>query len=186
MTQEFSSKIPSRNLSQPNAWTCQATCVAMVSGDDPLKVRQRLEALGNPGDPYVMGQVLQEKFGSRYIFDPDATMNQIKAWLQAGEFLITHGWFTGPGHVIALDGVQLDPATLSYKISVKDPWSEFSFPAWSYNNPSKNFFDGYYSSWGLYAAIVAGSSCSHAASIYARGELDSNRPGAWVHRVTRG
>jgi hypothetical protein len=171
-------------LSQPNAVTCQATCIAMATGrTDILSIRGALEAIGNPGDPAVMGQLLETTFGRRYIFDDNASLSEIRQWLRDGEFLITHGWFTGSGHVICLDGVTIDPDTIGYKISVKDPWSEFSASAWAYNNPAVTSFDGDYSSRCLYAAIVAGQSVGDAAAIYARGELDSTRKGAWVHRM---
>lgn len=171
-------------VSQPNAYTCQSACVCMALGlTDVMGMRDRLEAIGDPGSPTTMGTVLYEELGDRYSFDDNASLSEIREWLRGGEFLITHGWFTGSGHVIALDGVAIDPATLSYKISVKDPWSEFDFTSWSYNQVGVSSYDGYYSPWGLYAAIVAGGSCNHAADIYRRGELDSARKGAWVHRI---
>ena len=174
-------------LSQPNSETCQSTCIVNAFGgtqDDIWQVRSRLCKMpGGAGDPYNMGVILKEHFGDRYIFDDNACLSEVREWLRAGEFLITHGWFTGSGHVIALDGITIDPSKLSYKISVKDPWSEFDFASWSYNNPGIDRFDGDYSAHGLYAAIVAGQSVSDAISIYHRGELDSMRKGAWVHRI---
>jgi hypothetical protein len=171
-------------LSQPNAYTCQSTCIAMATGrTDIMQIRAELEAIGDPGDPGVMGALLKKEFGDRYIFDDNACLSEIREWLKAGEFLITHGWFTGSGHVICLDGVTIDPSNMSYKISVKDPWSEFSFGAWAYNNPSVDRYDGDYSAHGLYAAIVAGQSVSDAIAIYQKRELDSMRKGAWTHRI---
>jgi hypothetical protein len=171
-------------LSQPNAYTCQSTCIAMATGrTDIMQIRAELEDIGEPGNPGVMGVLLKKALGDRYIFDDNACLSEIREWLKAGEFLITHGWFTGSGHVICLDGVTIDPSNMSYKISVKDPWSEFSFGAWAYNNPSVDRYDGDYSAHGLYAAIVAGQSVSDAIAIYQKRELDSMRKGAWVHRV---
>ena len=171
-------------FSQPNSYTCQSTCIAMATGkNDVMGIRRQLERLGDPGDPATMGHLLSESFGDRYIFDDNACLSEVRDWLKAGEFLISHGWFTGAGHVICLDGVAIDAAKLSYKISVKDPWSEFSFGSWSYDNPAALNYDGYYSSHGLYAAIVAGQSIYDAAAIYRRGELDSMRKGAWIHRI---
>jgi hypothetical protein len=170
-------------LSQPDAYTCQSACVCMALGlTDIAGMRARLCSLGEAGDPYVMGEVLRAQLGDRYEFNDNASLSEIREWLKAGEFLISHGWFTGSGHVIALDGVAIDPTTLSYKISVKDPWGEFSFGSWAYL-PGADHFDGYYSPWGLYAAIVVGHGPGHAAEIYRRGELDSSRKGAWVHRI---
>lgn len=187
--QIFSEQVPEAKgfLAQPNAYTCQSACIAMATGrTDIMPIRAKLEATGDPGDPYNMGRLLKAAFGDRYEFDDNACLSEIRDWLKAGEFLITHGWFTGSGHVICLDGVAIDAAKLSYKISVKDPWSEFSFRNWSYDNPSAQKYDGYYSSHGLYAAIVASTSPSDAAAIYRRGELDSMRKGAWVHRIQKG
>jgi hypothetical protein len=187
--QIFAEQIPEARglLSQPDARTCQSTCIAMATGQaDIMGIRAKLEATGEPGDPYNMGRLLKAYYGDRYDFDDNACMSEIRDWLKAGEFLITHGWFTGSGHVICLDGVAIDPKTMSYKISVKDPWSEFSGRSWSYNNPSVHKFDGYYSSYLLYAAIVAGQSVWDAATIYRRGELDSMKKGAWIHRIKKG
>lgn len=175
-------------LSQPNASVCQSACIAMATGrTDIMAVRAELDAEIQPGEmagsPRVMGVILERAFGDRYIFDDNACLSEIREWLRNGEFLITHGWFTGSGHVISLDGITIDPKTLGYKISVKDPWSEFNFSAWSYDNPSVDKFDGDYSSHGLYAAIVAGQSVHDAAAIYAKRELDSMRKGAWIHRI---
>jgi hypothetical protein len=184
--QTFSEQVSEASdlLSQPNGYTCQSACIAMATGrTDVMDIRDQLESIGDPGDPLTMGVLLTAEFGDRYIFDNNACLSEIRDWLKAGEFLIAHGWFTESGHVICLDGVAIDSAKMSYKISVKDPWSEFDFRIWTYNNPLINRYDGYYSSYGLYAAIVAGQSVWDAASIYRRGELDSMRKGAWIHRV---
>jgi hypothetical protein len=185
MAQSFMTKVKGLTglQSQPNAVTCQSTCVGMATGStDVMGIRARLSSMGDPGNPYVMGKVLHEKVGDRYIFEEDACLNQMKEWLRAGEFLILHGWFTGSGHVVACDGVDLDPKTMSYRLNMRDPWDEFDGPSWSYLGRS-NKFDGFYSSRIIYAACVAGQSCSDAARIYRRGELDSARTGAWVHRI---
>lgn len=172
------------NLSQPNAYTCQSACIAMATGrTDITNIRLELVDIGEPGDPAVMGAILRKEFGDRYKFDDNACLSEIRDWLKSGEFLITHGWFTGSGHVICLDGVAIDAKTMSYKISVKDPWSEFNFASWTYNNPSVDKYDGNYSAYGLYAACVTGQSVWDAAAVYRRGELDSMRKGAWVHRI---
>jgi hypothetical protein len=171
-------------LSQPDAYTCQSACIAMAAGrGDIMDIRHQLTSMGDAGNPYNMGAILKESFSNRYEFDDNASMSEVRDWLRAGEFLITHGWFTGSGHVICLDGVAIDSAKLSYKISVKDPWSEFDGASWSYNNPGVTSYDGYYNSHLLYAAIVKSQSVWDAASIYRRGELDSMRKGAWVHRI---
>jgi hypothetical protein len=185
---EFTSGVHATNLSQPNASVCQSTCIAMVLGlnqDDIMQIRHQLEGLGEPGNPDVMASFLKPKLGSRYELHLDASLADCREWVKNGCFLITHGWFTNSGHVICLDTVDItaDMKTMSYKFSVKDPWSEFSFQDWAYNNPSVSFYDGYYSAYGLYAACVAGRSASEAAEIYKRGELDSKRSGMWVHQI---
>ena len=187
MIQDFYSKVLkiSQMQPQPDAFTCQSTCVAMALGrTDIMAVRQQLEAIGQPGDPATMGKYITDNLSlpSTYQFEDNASLSQVRDWLKAGEFLIIHGWFTGSGHVIAIDGVEIDSSNLSYRFSVRDPWSEFDFNHWSYDSNSVGFH-GFYSSYGIYAACVAGQSKNDAADIYDRGELDANRGGAWVHRI---
>jgi len=203
MTQDFFSKVKGTlDLTQPDARTCQSTCVAMALGlTDVMEVRHQLEAIGDPGDPATMGKYLSAHLlppkyqfedgeylkydmspPSRYQFEDNASISQIRDWLKAGEFLIIHGWFTGPGHVIAIDGVEIDSSNLSYKFSVRDPWAEFDFASWSYDIGGVGFH-GFYSSYGIYAACVVGQSKSDAADTYSRGELDASIGGAWVHRI---
>lgn len=183
---DFQTKVDASNVSQPNAYTCQASCIAMALGkhqSDVMGIRTALENTGNPGDPSVMGLYLKSVLGQRYEFVDDASLNEIKDWLKAGEFLIVHGWFTNSGHVIGLDGVQIDATRMSYRVNVKDPWSEFDGASFSYNNPNIHFYDGFYSSYLIYATCVASHSYSHAAQLYRRGELNSSTKNAWVHRI---
>jgi hypothetical protein len=170
------------NFSQPDASTCQSTCIAMAVNDPDIRsIRSRLLATGlDAGSPTAMEKVIRT-YTSKYKFDSNASLEKVYEWLKAGEFLITHGWFTGSGHVICLDGIELDSETLSHKISVKDPWSEFNAPAWRYDKTSK-FFDGYYSSRCIYAACVAGTSVSNARDTYNNGSLNVAKGGMWVHR----
>ena len=189
MSQDFFSKVKGTlDLTQPDGYTCQSTCVAMALGlTDILKVRHELEAIGDPGSAITMGDYLTAHLlpPTTYEFEGNASISQIRDWLKAGEFLIIHGWFTAPGHVIAIDGVEVDPSNLSYKFSVRDPWAEFDFARWSYDINSVGFH-GFYSSYGIYAACVVGQSKSDAADTYSRGDLDANRGGAWVHRIKPG
>lgn len=203
MTEDFYSKVKNTlDLSQPDPRTCQSTCVAMALGlTDIMKVRHELEEIGDPGSPTTMGEYLSAHllppryqfedgkflasdiyYPPRYQFDDNASISQIKDWLKAGEFLIIHGWFTTSGHVIVIDGVEVDSSNLSYKFSVRDPWAEFNFNNWSYDISGAGFH-GFYSSYGIYATCVVGQSKSDAADTYSRGELDANRGGAWVHRI---
>jgi hypothetical protein len=180
----YASAVKALNLSQPDALSCQSACVAMAIGNPNVAaIRAELVKMpGGAGSPANMGRILRAKHGSRYIFDDNASLSEAREWIRGGEFLITHGWFTTSGHVICLDGLELDTRSLSYRFSVKDPWSEFDAPSWSYRSSSR-FFDGYYSSRCIFASCVKGASRDHALSIYRRGELDSSLKGAWIHRI---
>lgn len=180
----FKNHVSQLKLSQPDAVTCQATCIAMALGTKDIHgIRKSLQSKGTPGDPGVMSWYLNQKLGDRYIFDDNANLSEMREWLRAGEFLLTHGWFTNAGHVLAIDGISIDASTLSYKFDMSDPWSEFNFSAWDYDKPSVTFYDGFYSALGMYAACVVGQSPSDAHNIYLAGKFDSNHKGAWVHRI---
>ncbi len=180
---DYKTALKVSNFSQPDGYTCQSACIAMAVNDsDIYGIRRKLEATGlAAGDPAAMARVIKS-YTTKYKFESNASLNQVYDWLEAGEFLITHGWFTKSGHVICLDGMELNTQTLSHRLNVKDPWSEFDAKSWSYNNKGVKFYDGYYSSQCIYAACVAGSSAQSAKGIYNRGELDSARQGMWVHR----
>jgi hypothetical protein len=185
MIQSFDTKVQSALglIPQPNSWTCQSTCIGMATGNqDIMGIRARLEVMGEPGDPAVMGILLKEHFGDRYHFDDNASLSEARDYLKQGAFLIVHGWETHAGHVIALNGVEIDPTNQNYRFKVLDPWSEFNFKAWAYDSDSCGF-EGTYSSYGIYAACVAGQSFDDAAEIYRRGELDSDRKSAWIHVI---
>jgi hypothetical protein len=174
-------EIKALNLSQPDASTCQAACIGMAVGDrDIAGIRRRLAARGTAGDPGVMAAVIRE-YGRPCKYESNASLAKCCEWLKAGEFLITHGWFTGSGHVICLDG--LKDAGDNYVFDVKDPWSEFNTVTWRYDLGSQ-FFDGFYSDLLVYATCVAGTSAGTARSTYNRGKVDVNRGGMWVHRFT--
>jgi hypothetical protein len=182
--QSFTTKVKSalKLIPQPDPYTCQSACIAMAIGGDTLQIRAELKRNGEAGDPANMGRILRRELGDRYSFDDNASLIQARDALKAGAFCITHGYFTGSGHVIGFDGADIDHANLSYKFNVKDPWSEFNFGAWDYTGRAIGF-DGFYSSYGIYAACVAGQSKSHAAEIYRRRELDSKRGGMWLHVI---
>jgi hypothetical protein len=183
--QSFSTKVKSalKLLPQPDAQTCQSACIAMAIGtNDITGIRSKLTRLGSAGDPAVMGSILKQSLSDRYEFDDNACLSEMRDWLRAGEFLIIHTWLTESGHVIGLDGVDIDTQRLSYRLNAKDPWSEFQAATWTYD-PNQTSYDGFYSSYLIYATAVTGQSCSDARQIYRRGELDSMRKGAWVHRV---
>lgn len=182
VVKEYNTLLKVSNFSQPDSSTCQSACIAMAINNPDIKgIRNKLLATGmEAGSPAAMGKVIGA-YTKKYKFDSNASLVKVYEWLKAGEFLITHGWFTGSGHVICLDGLKLDEKGLGHQISVKDPWSEFNASAWRYDKPSK-FYDGYYSSRCIYASCVAGTSVSNAQSIYNSGHLDTSRGGMWVHR----
>jgi hypothetical protein len=153
----------------------------MAVGDqDVAGIRRKLAARGTAGDTAVMAAVIRE-YGRPYKYEANASLAQCYEWLKAGEFLITHGWFTGSGHVICLDGLKINDETGRRYLDVKDPWSEFNVQTWRYDLGGK-FFDGFYSDLLIYATCVAGTSVGDAQSIYRAGRVDVNRGGMWVHR----
>lgn len=180
--EEWRAAVQALNLSQPDAVTCQAACIGMAVGDrDIAGIRRKLEVIGTAGDPGVMAQVIRG-YGVPYRYEGNACLAEVREWLQAGELLITHGWFTGSGHVICLDGLRkVARSATSYDVNVKDPWSEFDGPTWSYRSDAK-FYDGFYSELIIYAACVAGASRDDAARLYRAGEVDAGLRGMWVHR----
>ena len=182
MTQtEWGTKVRALNLSQPDGSTCQSACIAMSIGDKNIYgIRTQLLKLGDAGHPSNMGQILRRYKGKKYIYDESASINDMVRYLKDGEFLITHGWFTDSGHVIALDGVKA--TGMGHAFNVKDPWSEFDGLSWSYNNPGVNFFDGFYSDRLIYSSCVVGTSRWDAARCYAR-KVQPDLGRAWVHRI---
>jgi hypothetical protein len=178
---QWVTRIKALNLSQPDASTCQAACIGMAVGDrDVAGIRRKLVARGTAGDTTVMGAVIRE-YGRPYKYEANASLAQCYEWLKAGEFLITHGYFTGSGHVICLDGLKQGSNADRYLLDVKDPWSEFNTKSWSYDLGGK-FFDGLYSDLLIYAACVASNSVHRARASYIVGKVDVNRGGMWVHR----
>lgn len=180
--ERWRTRVEALKLSQPNASTCQAACIAMgVRDPDIMGVRRKLLALGTAGDPAVMGRVIKG-YGVPYVYNGDARLSDVYRWLRDGELLITHGWFTASGHVIVLDGLAHDSRSGRYLLDVADPWSEFDAPLWKYASGAK-FYDGTYSELCIYAACVAGTSAGNARDIYKAGQVDRNRGGMWVHRI---
>lgn len=170
---------------QPNKLWCQSACIAMVlrqGVDKADDIREALEASGQQaGTPSVMGDYLRPRVSS-YKFLLTGSLNDATDALDDGAVIITHGWFTGPGHVICLIGYEPDPATQSYRFIVHDPWAEYNFPKGDHDD-SKSGKAVHYSSYGIYATCVASSSHSHAMEIYTRRELLSSMKNAWLHII---
>jgi hypothetical protein len=185
-TEIYKTQIKAINISQPDALTCQSACIGMATGDNNIAgIRAELDSMGTAGDPAVMGNILRERLGDRYIYNGKASLEDMKKWLKAGEFLIIHTFLTPSGHVIAEDGLKdvLGPEDF---FDVKDPWSEFNAATFSYSNPNVSFYDGFYSARLIYAAAVRAFNFDQAITAYKSGALDSNEPGAWVHRCLPG
>lgn len=179
---EYLESIADGPISQPDANTCQATCIAAVMGMDVsiAQVRADLLAIGEAGNPAVMAEYLTAHFGDRYSLNMTASIDDMRSWINDGEVLITHGWFTGPGHVICLDGVD------KKGFRVMDPWEEFHAFEWLYLADT-TAFQGIYSDDLIYAACVLGESRSDAHRIYLSGEeIDRSKGAAWVHRIKPG
>jgi len=163
---------------QPDAITCQSACVAKMMGlqkEDVQRVRRDLVRLGNPGDPYIMGSLLKGSV-KEYKFDETSSITDMRRWLTEGYQLITHGWFTNPGHVICLVG------TYDNGFIADDPWGEFDAPRWKYSD-NWNGDDLKYSNRLIYASCVASYSCDQAATIYSSRVVNLKLANAWVHRI---
>jgi hypothetical protein len=179
-------------VEQPDENTCQAAAIARVVGTtDVMSIRRELLSSGrsrglDAGNPYLMGEIIAPKV-QEYQFIVDASLNQAKEALEQGYNLITHGWFTRSGHVIGMspyeDGepYKAHPSLNTYAFNAEDPWYRFNFPDWSYTRQSGNNIP--YSAYGIYAACVASTNASHAASIYRRGELNSSLKNMWLHLI---
>lgn len=173
-SQEPTSKILDY-VAQPDEFTCQAACVAKALGvKDVMKVRRTLLSYGDPGSPHVMAEML--KAARHYHLSLSASMTMIRDWLNGGsKIVITHGWFSGSGHVIAIVG------KTEKGFIVDDPYGEFSFDQWRYLNPNGD--NVLYSYQGIYASCVASHNVSHARVIYASGVVDFDHGNAWGHFV---
>lgn len=162
---------------QPDAYTCQSACIAkMIGTQDVAGIRRGLLEIGTPGDPAVMAQYLKPRV-KEYHYSAIASLNECKQWLDQGYQLITHGWFTGSGHVISL----VDHDAKGF--IVDDPWAEFDFPSWQYTG-NTNGNDLHYSFKGIYIACVVSHSRGEAESMYSANiQPDMNFKNAWVHRI---
>lgn len=167
-------------IAQPDARTCQSACVLMMTGDPDkigvLGVRAALERLGEPGNPYVMGEYLKPRV-REYAFDPKSSISDMVGWIEDGYRLITHGYFSNSGHVIVISGYKVDCFT------VDDPYGEFYVsPHWRYSN-NENGDDLPYSERLIYSTCVASGDRDGARKIYNSWIINRNFKDAWVHRI---
>lgn len=172
------------NISQPDASTCQAACVAMaLETNNVYGIRQALTSMGTAGDPAVMANYMRPRLNGRYSYNGAASLNDLREKLLKGYFVIIHGMFTSSGHVIGLDGIHWNPVGDKIKFDVADPWSEFDASSWTYNKPSVKFYDGYYSALLIYSACVVAFSLHQGIDTYKKGQIDINRKGAYAHFI---
>jgi hypothetical protein len=172
-------------MPQPDEVTCQSACIGILTGiNDFYQIREQLEAIGVPGAPDVMGVLLRSHFGDRYTYNSNASLADALDCLTSGGACITHGWFTGSGHVIVLNGASVKGDRLLF--NVIDPWSEFNAASWAYDLGSVGF-GGSYSDRLIYSACVAGQGPGHAADLYhTLGKVPRDEGGMWLHSVTAG
>lgn len=168
---------------QYDAASCQAAAIARVTGSTNVRqVRNDLLRLGVPGDPAVMGEYLTDRV-KEYRYHGQASLNDAIEALSDGYQLITHGWFTGSGHVIGLSG--WNPETR--KFNAEDPWFEFHFYEWSYSPYVVDGDDMPYSDRGIWAACVVGQSVDDSYWHYQQTQVllpkhYSDR-GMWLHVI---
>lgn len=167
---------------QDTEFTCQAACIAMITGGEEIAIRRALVSMGSAGCPNVMGNYLRPRV-KEYRFKIAASLNDFVSAIDGDYQLITHGYFSRSGHVVKVSGYERDPKTLSYSLIVDDPYEKFDPDIWDYRRNYSSGNDVKYSAHMMYAACVASQSFEDARRIYQRGELDSNRAGAWLHFV---
>jgi hypothetical protein len=164
---------------QPDAYTCQSAAICRVIGDRSVaQVRSELEALGEPGNPAVMGDYLRPRV-AEYHLNMNASLRQAIQACRDGYHLITHGWFTASGHVLGLR--DYDASTETFV--AEDPWCEFDFAGWTYDH-SASGNDCRYSARGIWAACVVGSGPGDAHALYLGDRLVGlDDQGMWLHMI---
>ncbi|MGL5062266.1 MAG: hypothetical protein ACRC62_20005, partial [Microcoleus sp.] len=178
---EYLQAIKNGPICQPDALTCQSTCIFAVTGGTTSigHIREDLLQLGTAGDPAVMAQYLRDHFGDRYALHMTASINDMRSMIRSGSVLITHGWLTDAGHVFILDGVN------DRSFRVMDSWEEFDGVNWTYPSDLESF-QGNYSDALIWAACVAGNSVDDAHWLYENQAIDRSQKGAWVHEIKPG
>lgn len=165
-------------VAQYDSSTCQSACIAKMLGTYEVpRIRAELLLSGAAGSPYNMGDYLRPRVKS-YEFLENGSLSDAVGFLQDGFQLITHGWFTGSGHVISI----VDYSSELKKFLVDDPWFEFDFSTWSYDyRYSGN--NVYYSALGIFAACVISTSPPVAERLYKQGVADWDAKGMWIHAI---
>lgn len=115
--------------------TCNMTSAAMclsfygMRGDGSGQLEDQLSRYqksngydrGNPNDIAAIINTFGEKLTPRVrdTFDPGATLEQIRASIDAGRPVIIHGYFTRSGHIVVVTGYDANSLTLH------DPYGEW-------------------------------------------------------------
>ncbi|MBE9033488.1 hypothetical protein IQ266_27540 [filamentous cyanobacterium LEGE 11480] len=170
-------------VTQPDEVSCQSACIYAVTGGNQTitQIRQELLRDGVAGDPNNMATIMREMLApKKYELHLKASLKQMREWAQMGCSMITHGYFTGVGHVIVIDGWSSDKG-----FDVMDPYEEFFTGPWDYPYRwgKRQAYNGYYSELLIYAACVASQSRQDAARIYDRRSIDENQENAWCHVI---
>lgn len=163
-------------IAQYDAYSCQSACIAMVTGDRNVKgIRECLLKKGEPGNPYIMGEYLKPR-ASVYEFTETASIADMATWLGQGFRLITHGYFSGSGHVVVVSDRRNDC------FLIDDPFGEFDAASWSYTD-NEDGNDVPYSERLIYSACVASHSRDEAIAAYQAGGINRTFGNAWVHKI---
>ncbi|MGF1493333.1 MAG: C39 family peptidase [Microcoleaceae cyanobacterium] len=149
------------NLNNPDG-SCNVTSIAMCLAF--LGVPQRRPeiqfedelyeyALDNNLSRHSPGDLARivEAYGAKDVLDLYATMDAVKSWLAAGNPVVTHGYFTTFGHIIAVVGYD------EKGLIVHDPYGEWYSSGYDRNAPGQTDTKGKFLnySYGLIKATCA-------------------------------
>lgn len=162
---EWTSQAPFQFDYQDTSYTCQSSSIQIVTNGEAreMQVRARLKQLGNPGDPYIIGQVLREYVGDRYEYNGQASVNQMIDYIKRGASLILQASVTEAGHVFPAVGCDDKADQLVKEFpgdellhdgpKVIDPWTKYNWHKLVYDGTSMGY-EGYYPWYGIYASAV--------------------------------
>lgn len=122
--------------------SCNCTSMAMglafygVKPKNPNKqledeLQEWLEARGlDRHEPGAM-KAVYEAYGGKDTFKTNATEQEVKQWLAQGNPCVTHGYFTGSGHIVCLIGYN------EKGFIVHDPYGEWYADGYDRNDDSR-------------------------------------------------
>jgi uncharacterized protein YvpB len=79
-------------------------------------------------EPAALAQIVQD-YGGQDAFNSHSTINEVKGWLAAGNPAVTHGFFTGSGHIVVFVGYD------ETGFIVHDPYGEWYADGYDKNDP---------------------------------------------------